>query len=83
MGIGANESVEYEGKEERRKRKKGERPGLVDFLGPTDPAFARAMRKNGPVSRVRRAGPGAIFKIEIDLRRNFQNPWTHSRVRSR
>ena len=34
------------------------------------------------MSGVRRAGSGAISTIGIDLRRNFQNPWTRSRVRA-
>ena len=54
---------------------------MVDFLGPAKPAFARAMRENGPMSRVRRQGSRAISTKDIDLRRNFQNPWTHFGVR--
>ena len=46
---------------------------MVDFLGPANPAFARAMRKNGPMSRVRREGSRAISTKATHLRKNFEN----------
>ena len=55
MGFDANESREHEGKEERRKRKKGGRFGLVDFFCFLGEHFSGAVLKiesttgtNGP-----------------------------------